>query len=69
METQLLSCRISAAVFFNVVSLMMMMMMMMLTLTDSVVCLISKISMNVTLVTTPVQQNKCVSISREAIHA
>lgn len=32
-------------------------------------CLILKISMNVTLVTTPVQQHKYVSISREAIHA
>lgn len=32
-------------------------------------CLILKISMNVTLVTTPVQQNKYVSISREATHA
>lgn len=38
-------------------------------LTDLVVCLILKISMNVTLVTTPVQQNKYVSISREATHA
>ena len=38
-------------------------------LTDSVVCLILKISMNVTLVTTPVQQHKYVSISREATHA
>lgn len=38
-------------------------------LTDFVVCLILKISMNVTLVTTPVQQHKYVSISREAIHA
>lgn len=37
--------------------------------TDLVVCLILKISMNVTLVTTPVQQNKYVSISREATHA
>uniref|UniRef100_A0A3B3E0P4 Fibulin 5 n=1 Tax=Oryzias melastigma TaxID=30732 RepID=A0A3B3E0P4_ORYME len=40
-----------------------------LSLTLTVVCLISKISMNVTLVTTPVQQNKYVSISREATHA
>lgn len=38
-------------------------------LTDFVVCLILKISMNVTLVTTPVQQHKYVSISREALHA
>lgn len=32
-------------------------------------CLILKISMNVTLVATTVQQHKCVSISREAINA
>lgn len=38
-------------------------------LTDFVVCLILKISMNVTLVTTPVQQHKYVSISREALNA
>lgn len=49
--------------------MLMMMLMMIMILTYSVVCLISKISMNVTLVTTPVQQNKCVSISRVAIHA
>lgn len=48
---------------------MMMMTMRMFSLTLIVVCLISKISMNVTLVTTRVQQHKCVSISREGIHA
>lgn len=45
------------------------MMMMMFSLTFIVMCLISKISMNVTLVTTRVQQHKYVSISREGIHA
>lgn len=49
--------------------LLLMMLMMVINPTFIVVCLILKTSMNVTLVTTRVQQHKCVSISREGLHA